>query len=101
MTAIFIGKNGPSRPRVVYGASFRTRRGGSEGPALQGNSIEWRLLREDLRDRLQLRLLAGSRRCVGHDQRHRRDAVVTREADDVGDALLTVLGDRRLERGVR
>ena len=60
-----------------------------------------RLLREDLGQSLQLRLVSGRSRRVGGNQRHGGDAIVGGKPDDIGYALLAVLRERRIVGRVR
>jgi len=60
-----------------------------------------RLLREDLGQSLQLRLVSGRSRRVGGNQRHCGDAVVGGKPDDIGYALFPVFRDRRIVGRIR
>src|SRR5437660_12720475 len=59
------------------------------------------LFRENLRCLLQLRLVSRRSRRIGRHQRHCGDAVVGGKPDDIGDALLTVLRERRTVGRIR
>src|SRR5437879_12396306 len=54
-----------------------------------------RLLREDLGQSLQLRIVSGRSRRVGGNQRNCGDAVVGGKPDDIGYALFAVFRYRR------